>query len=444
MTQRNSAEITMCTMLEHRMATGVHRWLFTAALLMTGLAALPPSAVAQTWVPRDSTGDVFVNRRELRVMFPPESTAAWKWPANPDVNDAPTFFWDAAFHGIDGRLRVSVTLHARDSVRTAPSLESVVRAAKVEQCHLSPLGRCSERGVKADVEGRRVTVTLQDSALIARLFALRPDSVPIVTHMPRYLGDTKRSFARVHYVEPRLPALDSAGYAKAVANQREYDSRVLALSRSLSGGNDNALLWLAVGDSAELGIEEWQCRGDLCGHYYGYLGAPQNWGKWSVADPRIARLHRSTANHGDFRFAGQRDQVKTIVALRPGRTKVRTVGVHTLADSVASTDPLDSLMEREVIVTRPIGRLRISPRPATMVAGGSAWFRVDALDRRGRRVQGAPVDFRWGVTGGYSVNVAPNPVRVRFDEPGLYHLVAALGNHADTVNIDVRPRLRAR
>ena len=433
-----SPHVWTCTIPSQQLASRLHRSFLRAAVIVAGLAGMPLCAIAQPSARTDSIGDVFVSRRALRLVFPPEATAEWTWRANPDDDDLPTFLWHASFHGIEGHVRLGVTLHARDSVRTAPSLESVVRAAKVERCRS---GRCSERGVKAYVQNRRVTVALQDSALIARLFALRPDSVPIVTHMPRYLGDTKWSFARVHYVEPRLEPLDSAGYAKAVAHQRDYDSRVMEISRSLSGGNDNALLWLAVGDSAELGIEEWQCRGDLCGHY-SYSALPQNWGRWSVSHPRIAHLHRSTATRGDFRFAGHRDQVLTIVGLRPGRTKVRAVGVHTFADSVASNAPLDSIMEREVIVTPPIARLRISPLPPTMVAGDSAWITADALDRKGRRVQGAPVDLRWRVIGGYGQSSVPYAARVKFAEPGLYEIVAVLGAYADTVTVDVRPALR--
>jgi hypothetical protein len=154
-------------------------------------------------------------------------------------------------------------------------------------------------------------------------------------------------------------------------------------------------------------------------------------------------VHRSPASHRDFRFAFHRDQVMTIVGLRPGRTKVRTDGVHTLADSVASISPLDSILERDVIVTPPIGRFRITPRPATMVAGDSAWFAVEVLDRRGRSVRGAPVDLLWGVVGSYSVSSAPNPVRVIFDKPGLYRFVATLGTHADTLHVDVRPAAAA-
>jgi hypothetical protein len=433
----------MSAILGREQAVAPHRLFVAAALIVTGLAGTPMRAIAQTSMADDSTGLVLVSRREVRVVFPPESQAAWSWPEAPGVDDSPTFFWYAAFHGIEGRVRLGVSLHARDSVRTAPSLESIVRAAKVERCHLSRWAPCTERGVKANVQGRSVIIALRDSGLIARLFALRPDSVSIVSHMPRYMGDTRRSVARIQYVEPRLPDLDSAGRAQALEKQREYDRRELTLWRTLRGGSEADLLWLMVGDSAQLGIVEWQCRRDLCGHYNGFSGAPQDWGRWSVDDPRIARVHRFTDRSAFNPFLGHRDLVRTIVALRPGRTKVRAVGVHTFADSVASDPPLDSIIEREVLVTPPIGRLRISPRPATMVARDSTWFSVYVLDRAGRRIEGAPVDIFWGVTGRGYGSTAIKPVSIRFDDPGHYKIVAAVGSHADTLDVDVRPDARA-
>ena len=90
-------------------------------------------------------------------------------------------------------------------------------------------------------------------------------------------------------------------------------------------------------------------------------------------------------------------------------------------------------------MTPPIGHFTITPRPATMVVGDSAWFTVQVFDRRGRSIRGAPVGILWGVTGDYSVNSARNPVHVVFDKPGRYRFVATLGTHADTVNVDVRP-----
>ena len=414
-----------------------------AWLTGASVAVLPPSVTAQTTVPERSAGTVLVSRPEVRVVFPPESKASWEWPALLDIGDPPTFFWYATFHGIEGRVRLGVTLDARDSVRVEPSLESVVRAAEVGRCHIARWLSCTGRGVRAAVHGRRVTIALRDSAVITRLFALRPDSVPLVWHVPRYLGDTGRSFARVHYVGPRLPDLDSVDRARALEKQAEYDRRELTLWRTLSGGNESEPLWLAVGDSAQLGIVEWECKSDLCGHYHGFSGLPQDWGRWSVDDPRIARIHRLTDSSVFNPFLSHRDLVRTIVALRPGKTRVRAVGVHTFADSVASNTPLDSIMEREVLVTRRIGRLIISPRTSTMVARDSTWFAVKVLDRAGRGIDGAPTDLLWGVVGRMYRSTAIKPVSVRFDEPGRYQIIAVLGSHADTLNVDVRPAAHA-
>jgi hypothetical protein len=198
-----------------------------------------------------------------------------------------------------------------------------------------------------------------------------------------------------------------------------------------------------VGDSAKLGIEQWQCRDDLCGHYSGFAGTPQDWGRWSVNDPRIARLHRFTDRTAFNPFLGNRDQVRIIVARRPGRTKVRAVGVHTFLDSVASNTPLDSILEREVLVTPRIAGLTISPRPTMMVVRDTTWFSVQVLDRAGRRIEGAPVDIYWGVTGRGFGSTAIKPVPIRFDDPGHYKIVAVLGGHTDTLNVEVGLAARA-
>jgi hypothetical protein len=78
-----------------------------------------------------------------------------------------------------------------------------------------------------------------------------------------------------------------------------------------------------------------------------------------------------------------------------------------------------------------------------MVARDSTWFSVYVLDRAGRRIEGAPVDIFWGVTGRGYGSTAIKPVSIRFDDPGHYKIVAAVGSHTDTLDVDVRPDARA-
>ena len=75
-----------------RLAVRLQRWFLTAPIVVTGFAGMPQRAIAQSSMRNDSLGEAFVSRRELRVVFPPESKAAWQWPPNTGLEDAPTFF----------------------------------------------------------------------------------------------------------------------------------------------------------------------------------------------------------------------------------------------------------------------------------------------------------------------------------------------------------------
>ena len=209
------------------------------------------------------------------------------------------------------------------------------------------------------------------------------------------------------------------------------------VSRAIAGGTSTALLWLAVGDSTQLGIEEWHCLDDVCGPYHGSKRAPRTWGRWLVTDSSVARLHRLSSKLRDWRFYADSERVMTLVAMKAGRTVVRAVGVHSAADSVPSRTGLDSILTREVLVTPAVGRLVISPRPATMTAGDSTLFVVRVLDRAGRTIEGTPVELMWGAKESHWASLATEPVRVSFPRPGRFEIVATLGAHADTVNVEV-------
>lgn len=236
-----------------------------------------------------------------------------------------------------------------------------------------------------------------------------------------------------------LPKLPPSVEPVQMTSPYSTDDHTILLGRAITGGTPTALLWLAVGDSTELAIEEWECRTDLCGRYTASNMWARNWGRWSVIDPSIARVHPSVTRPGT---AGRlllipRERVWTIVAQRPGRTRVRASGVHTLADSVASRIPVDSIVEREVLVTPPIGRMLISPRPTRMIAGDSTVFTVRVLDRSGRPIRGAPVELLWGTATWREARMATVPVNVSFREAGRFMIVAGLGEHADTLHVEV-------
>jgi hypothetical protein len=126
-----------------------------------------------------------------------------------------------------------------------------------------------------------------------------------------------------------------------------------------------------------------------------------------------------------------------LAAARPGRLKVRATGVHTPADTMPSGTSLDSILEREVIVTRPVARVMISPRPSSMIAGSPMAFTARVLDRAGRTVEGPSVDLKWDTNA--SVTSPSKPVTVTFTQPGRHWVAATLGAYTDSLPVDVRP-----
>jgi len=220
-------------------------------------------------------------------------------------------------------------------------------------------------------------------------------------------------------------------------------------------------LWLEEGDSTQLGIEETHCVEDVCAPYQGPRNLPRTWGTWSSSDTAVARLHRTTAKIDNWRLSPDSARVMTLVALKPGVTKVRASGVHDPADLEPSRIRLDSIVTGDVLVTPRVARLVISPRPTTMRTGERRSFSVLVVDRAGRAIEGTPVQLRWGsrateresamMRGRRNVShesrPATEPVAVGFDQPGRYEIVAVLGarsefadspgTHADTVNVDV-------
>jgi hypothetical protein len=192
-----------------------------------------------------------------------------------------------------------------------------------------------------------------------------------------------------------------------------------------------------VGDSTELGIEDYHCHIDLCSSYDNPFAKPHDWGRWSLSDSSVARLRSLTAAEafrpGDYAHDG----AMMLVAVRPGRLIVRATGVHTSADTMPSHTPLDTILEREIIVTPPVARLEISPRSASVPVGDSVAFSVRVLDRAGRTVEGAPVELVGESTFHQVWSPAGRSV-VRFTVPGRRRIHATLGAYADSVNVDVR------
>lgn len=300
---------------------------------------------------------VAVSRHEMRVFFAPDTSRAWGWSAPSDTTRRRSYSWSVTVEGLDGPRSLSLQVERRDNrARTFPSLETLVRAGTTRFCQPGMMVQCFDATVTATVQNRRVVLTYRDSSAIARMFGQRPASVTTLEDAPAMRAPYRLGQAPVRYVDPQLPQLDSAGRRSAALARRAYEASVNLVRRRISVETGGGALSLAVGDSAQLGVEEWHCLEDSCTPFHDRTNAPRDWGRWSLTDTSVARLYRLGRRAKNWRFAADSERVMTLVALKPGRTIVRAVGVHTAADSVPSRQPVDSVLQMEVLVTPAIRR----------------------------------------------------------------------------------------
>jgi hypothetical protein len=264
------------------------------------------------------------------------------------------------------------------------------------------------------------------------MFGPRQRTLPIFRSTPEYLGNLLYRSVPVHYVDPPI-VVDSAQRVALIAERRRREATINAHYRTIASRSYDRPLWVVVGDSVELGIQDGRCRSDLCGNYDYLDNEPRTWGRWSLSDSSVATLHSSTLSDAYTQFPYDPGRAMMLMAVRPGRVKVRATGVHTPADTMPSLTPLDSIVEREVLITRPLATFTISPRPTSMVAGSPMTFTVRAVDRTGGTIEGLPVTLKWDTNG------ASVPAAVTFVQPGRHWVAASLGAYTDSLAIDVRP-----
>jgi hypothetical protein len=387
--------------------------------------------------PRDDSAEVLVTRTEVRVRFAPDTDTGWGWPASAASAHPLRYVWSATVEGTEGPRSFDLVVKAKDTLAaTFPSLDSLVRAGTSSLCQPGMQVQCFPATVSASVEDRRVVLRYRDDTNIARIFGLRPATAVIMTSTLHGPSLPTLSMAPVRYPEPVLLPLTSARRVEASRARRGYDVSVNRMYRGISGGTTQPL-WLEEGDSTQLGIGETHCAEDLCTMYHGPRTAPRTWGSWSSSNTSVARLHPTTGKITDWWLSSDSSRVMTLVALRPGRARVRAAGVHDVADLEPTSISLDSIVTRDVLVTPRVGRFAISPRPTTMHTGERRSLSVLVIDRAGRAIEGAPVELLWGQKNSHESRLATRPVSVAFDKPGRYEIIAVLGSHADTVNVDV-------
>jgi len=409
------------------------------ALILLGTSLIASSALAQGTGKGDSSGAyVRVSREEVRVYFPPETSSAWGTARAP--SDDQTLLWVAPLEGDLGTARLELRSRVDNTSHSLPSLEAIVREGRRSFCRVLGMDMydCSSAYVSASLENRRIVLGFRDTLEIRQIFGPHPLTVSLLRIVPADLMDISIASAPVHYVDPPI-VVDSRQRAALVEARRRREASINRYHRQIVDGSQGWQLWLVVGDSLELAVQDFRCHIDLCGSYDDPGNGPRDWGQWSVSDSSIATLHRSTRTRADSYAQLGYDPGPTmiLVAARPGRLKVRATGVHTPADTMPSGTPLDSILEREVIVTRPVARVMISPRPRSMIAGSPMAFTARVLDRAGRTIEGPFIDLKWDTN--VSATSPSKPVTVTFTQPGRHWVAASLGTYTDSVMVDVRP-----
>ena len=397
-------------------------------------AARPVSPPPPHWV----TGTrVLASAREVRVIFPRDTAHAWGWSAREDRDYIPSYDWGIMVNGIEGPRRIDLFASRTDGhARTFPSLTSLVASGKVSLCTPGMLPVCTDSGVTAFVERGRVILSLHDSATVATLFGLRPSWVELFHHVPGEDSGIGTDSVRVEYVAPNIPEPDSAVRARAARILRELVESSNRITRHIEGNvHDwgNGPIWLAVGDSSPLWIIETRCQGDAC--------SATNYSTddtgWTVDDTTIVQLHPAAGDSSKFSVSFLLPLHPIATPKRAGRTTVHVTVAPSPTDTMPSRTPIPRVLERDIVVTPPIARVEISPRPDTVRVGEQVDVRVRVVDQAGQVVDGAPARLR--VTGGeYDlVRDAAERVPLVFDSPGRRTIVASFGGHADTVVVDV-------
>jgi hypothetical protein len=409
-----------------------HRALALAAIV---LPTIPPAAAAQAVV-TTPPARVTVSRREVRVVFAPDTMRTWGWEAPRGPDYMARLRWEMWVDSTpDGIMSLGLLMQPAPgdgSARRFPSLDALVAEAPLGLCgSVAQGGGCVRLPAGASVEAGRVVLVLRDSARIARLFGMRPDSVLTwhLRHDVPYVPGSSR--VRVEYVEPQLATPGMAMREETRLAMRRFRASRTTIDRAIRAVGSTrraSAVWLAVGDSVSLEVEESGIFEDL-----GILGATVLDSGWTVDDSTIVRLRRVPVDSTHPLWW----PTTRLVGRRPGRTIVRVHGMHGAGDSMPSRRPPPRTTERAVIVTPPIARVELVTRPDTVRVGERVELRARAVDRAGGVHDDLPIELQVHSDRLAFRHQSPGPTGYAFDAPGLALLVARIGGRADSVRIVV-------
>jgi hypothetical protein len=246
--------------------------------------------------------------------------------------------------------------------------------------------------------------------------------------VPEERGGFSSDSVRIEYVEPALPMPDSARVAAAARAALEYEASITSVTRYLAGAERwGQPLWIAVGDTADVGVEEMTCHYDACR----VSNWPQLPGTWRVTDTTVATLlaPRIMPNVPNF-FPGKR----RVVGASPGTTTLEVAGLPGTATPTRTPPP--SRVDRVVVVTPPLTGIRIAPRLTTIDSTRAVTLAITAIDRDGAVHEDAPgtivVIYR-----GDTTRYGDSKITSWFSAPGAVTVIARFRALTDTLRFTV-------
>src|SRR6185436_8214209 len=199
---------------------------------------------------------VLVSRDDIRITFPAETKTVWGWSAvDEQLNRQQNFVWYVEAPGTVGPKGIMARVYNWHRVPDMKysSLAEMLRSPErvLGVCGPGMILQCDRKHTSVRVRGRRVMITVKDSATVAELFGMLPDSVR-VKRDDDYVGH----LTAVRYVEPFVVPLDSQARARRGAEVREYEFSIRRLERAIAPGSRE----LMVGDSMFFHLEESKCK----------------------------------------------------------------------------------------------------------------------------------------------------------------------------------------
>lgn len=382
---------------------------------------------------------VRVSREEVRIEFPRDTARAWGWSGATEPSYRAEYVWGVTVDAIGEPQTLMLRAGRTDRrARDFPSLDSLVATGSASRCTGGMIATCLRGQVATRVVGGAVTLVIRDSAAIRELFGLRPATVRAWRQEPEQDHGYEGEIVRVEYVAPQVPAPSPAMLAESDRLRRAHAAAIRSNSRAIVGTAEPwGPLWLAVGDTMPLRVEERQCTYDVC-----TMGweSPVDSG-WTVEDPSVVALDAPPIDTAARRLRGPNVVGVRLVARRPGRTTVSVRGLHSPLDTMPSRTSPASALSRPVVVTPPIGRVEIEPLPDTVQVGARIPVRARVLDRAGAPLEGLPVTLleRGGPYG--RVHALSRDATLTFDgAPGRRTLIASFAGRADTAYVHVVAR----